>query len=77
MPKSRKNYSGMAPITRASGTQRMVPARAGRNRRLANALQQQAHLDGDRRGTSFLDLGELVLDTPRLQLFGDRHRWNV
>ena len=26
-PKSRKNYSGMAPITRASGTRRVVLAR--------------------------------------------------
>jgi predicted transcriptional regulator len=40
------------------------------------ALWQQAQLDGDRRGTSFLDLGEVVLDTPRLQVSGDRHRWN-
>ena len=25
----------------------------------------------------FLDLRERVLDMPRLQVFGDRHRWNV
>src|SRR3954453_1279587 len=47
------------------------PAAAG------GALWQRAHLDGDRRGMSFLDLCERVLDTPRLQVFGDRHRWNV
>jgi transposase len=41
-PKSRKNYSGMAPITRASGTRRTVLARFARNRRLADALYQQA-----------------------------------
>ena len=41
-PKARKNYSGMAPITRASGTKRMVLARYARNRRLADALYQQA-----------------------------------
>jgi transposase len=41
-PKARKNYSGMAPITRASGTRRVVLARFARNRRLADALYQQA-----------------------------------
>ncbi len=41
-PKARKNYSGMAPITRASGTKRLVLARYVRNRRLADALYQQA-----------------------------------
>ncbi|WP_142459870.1 IS110 family RNA-guided transposase [Geodermatophilus aquaeductus] len=40
--KGRKNYSGMAPITRASGLRRMVLARPARNRRLANALYFQA-----------------------------------
>jgi hypothetical protein len=41
-PRARKNYSGMAPITRASGTKRIVLARHARNRRLADALYQQA-----------------------------------
>jgi transposase len=41
-PKARKNYSGMAPITRASGTKQVVLARYARNRRLADALYQQA-----------------------------------
>ena len=40
--KARKNYSGMSPITRASGTKRVVLARFTRNRRLADALYQQA-----------------------------------
>ena len=41
--RARKNYSGMAPITRASGHQsRVVLARHARNRRLADALYQQA-----------------------------------
>ena len=40
--KARKNYSGMSPITRASGTRRVVLARHARNRRLADALYQQA-----------------------------------
>jgi len=40
--RARKNYSGMSPITRASGTKRVVLARHMRNRRLADALYQQA-----------------------------------
>lgn len=35
--KSRKNYSGMSPITRASGKHHVVLARYARNRRLADA----------------------------------------
>lgn len=40
--RSRKNYSGMSPITIASGTKRTVLARHVRNRRLADALYLQA-----------------------------------
>jgi hypothetical protein len=40
--RARKNYSGMAPITKTSGTKRVVLARHTRNRRLADALYQQA-----------------------------------
>jgi hypothetical protein len=40
--RARKNYSGMAPVTRASGKTRIVLARHARNRRLADALYQQA-----------------------------------
>lgn len=40
--KARKNYAGTAPITRTSGTRRVVLARHARNRRLADALYQQA-----------------------------------
>ena len=40
--KARKNYAGTSPITRASGTKRIVLARYTRNRRLADALYQQA-----------------------------------
>ena len=36
--KSRKNYAGTSPITRASGTRRAVLARYTRNRRLADAI---------------------------------------
>jgi hypothetical protein len=41
-PKSRKNYAGTSPITRASGLSRVVLARHARNRRLADALEQWA-----------------------------------
>lgn len=40
--RSRKNYSGMSPITRTSGTKRVVLARYARNKRLADALMQHA-----------------------------------
>jgi len=36
--KSRKNYAGTSPITRASGTKRVVLARFARNHRLADAI---------------------------------------
>src|SRR6185437_6493424 len=36
--KRRRCYAGTAPITRASGTRRVVLARYARNRRLADAL---------------------------------------
>ena len=36
--KSRKNYAGTSPITRASGTKRVVLARHVRNKRLADAI---------------------------------------
>lgn len=40
--KSRKNYAGTSPITKASGTRRAVLARAVRNRRLSDACYQWA-----------------------------------
>ncbi len=40
--RARKNDSGMAPVTKTSGTKRVVLARHARNRRLADALYQQA-----------------------------------
>jgi Transposase/Transposase IS116/IS110/IS902 family len=40
--RARRNYSGMAPVTRTSGKSRAVLARHARNRRLADALYQQA-----------------------------------
>jgi hypothetical protein len=40
--KSRKNYAGTSPITRASGTKRVVLARHVRNQRLADAIDAWA-----------------------------------
>lgn len=40
--KARKNYAGTSPITRASGTRRVVLARYARNDRLGDAVQQWA-----------------------------------
>jgi transposase len=40
--KSRRNYAGTSPITRSSGTKKVVLARRARNRRLAAALDQWA-----------------------------------
>jgi transposase len=40
--KARRNYAGTSPITRASGTRTIVLARYARNRRLGDALFQQA-----------------------------------
>jgi hypothetical protein len=41
-PKARKNYAGSSPITKASGTRRVVLARRTGNRRLADACSQWA-----------------------------------
>ncbi len=40
--KSRRNYAGTSPLTRASGTKRVVLARYIRNRRLYNTIDQWA-----------------------------------
>jgi transposase len=40
--KARRNYAGTSPVTKASGTRRVVLARFARNKRLADALHQQA-----------------------------------
>ena len=40
--KARRNYAGTSPITKASGTRQVVLARYARNRRLSDAVHQQA-----------------------------------
>ena len=58
--RSRKNYSGMSPITKASGTKRVVLARYARNRRLGDAL--------------FLQAFAALNNSPGARAFYDRHR---
>ena len=58
--KSRRNYAGTSPITRASGTKRAVLARHIRNRRLAGAIDQWA----------FCSLST----SPGCRVFYDQHR---
>jgi transposase len=41
-PKSRKNYAGTSPVTKASGHSRVVLARFARNKRLGDACEQWA-----------------------------------
>jgi Transposase IS116/IS110/IS902 family len=40
--KARKAYAGTAPVTKASGTRKIVMARYARNKRLGDAAQQWA-----------------------------------
>jgi len=55
--KARRNYAGTSPITKTSGTRRVVLARYARNRRLADALHQQAFaaLNGSPGARAFYD----------------------
>ena len=59
--KSRKNYAGTSPITRASGKHRVVLARYARNRRLADACYQWAFAATHRQPRS----PSLLRPTPR------------
>jgi transposase len=60
--KSRKNYSGMSPITRASGKQRVVLARYARNDRLADACYLWAFAS--------------ITNSPGARAFYNQHRAN-
>ena len=63
--RARKNYAGMAPITRASGTKRVVLARYARNRRLADAcyLWAFAALSASPGARAFYDAHRAAGDT--------------
>jgi hypothetical protein len=58
--KSRKNYAGTSPITRASGTKRVVLARFARNRRIADA--------------TYLWAFAAITKSPGARALYDRHR---
>ncbi|HWH31337.1 MAG TPA: IS110 family transposase [Egibacteraceae bacterium] len=60
--KARRNYAGSSPITKASGTRRVVLARYVRNRRLADALTWWAFCS--------------LTTSPGARAFYDRHRAN-
>jgi transposase len=58
--KSRKNYAGTSPITKASGRSRVVLARYARNKRLADACQMWAFA--------------AITTSPGARAFYDQHR---
>ncbi len=58
--KSRRNYAGTSPVTRASGTKRAVTARHIRNRRLYDAIDQWAFCS--------------ITRSPGCRVFYDQHR---
>ena len=58
--KSRRNYAGTSPVTRASGTKRAVIARHIRNRRLYDAIDQWAFCS--------------ITRSPGCRTFYDQHR---
>jgi hypothetical protein len=74
--KSRKNYAGTSPITRASGTKRTVLARYARNRRLADAIHQWAFgaLTASPGARAFYDAHRAAGDTHHqaLRVLGNR-----
>ena len=74
--KSRKNYAGTSPITKASGTRRVVLARYARNRRLADAcyLWAFAALNASPGARAFYDQRRTAGDTHHraLRALGNR-----
>jgi hypothetical protein len=75
-PKCRKNYAGTSPITRASGTKRVVLARYVRNQRLADAIYRWAFaaLTASPGARAFYDARRAVGDTHHaaLRALGNR-----
>ena len=74
--KSRKNYAGTSPITRASGTKKAVLARHVRNHRLADAIYLWAFaaLTASPGARAFYDAHRAAGDThhPALRALGNR-----
>ena len=75
--KSRKNYAGTSPITRASGKHRVVLARYARNRRLADAcyLWAFATLTASPGARAFYDQRRSAGDTHNRALHALSNRW--
>jgi transposase len=75
--KSRKNYAGTSPITRASGNRSVVLARFIRNRRLADALDQGAFcsLSCSPGARAFYDQRRASGDTHHQALRALANRW--
>jgi transposase len=75
--KSRKNYAGTSPITRASGTKRVVLARYARNMRLADAIYQWsfASLGASPGARAFYDAHRAAGDTHHAALRALGNRW--
>lgn len=75
--KSRKNYSGMSPITRASGKHHVVLARYARNKRLADAcyLWAFATLTSSPDARTFYDQRRSNGDTHHRALRALGNRW--
>jgi len=75
--KSRKNYAGTSPITRASGTKRVVLARYARNMRLADAIYQWsfASLSASPGARAFYDAHREAGDTHHAALRALGNRW--
>jgi transposase len=75
--KSRKNYAGTSPITRASGSKRVVLARFARNKRLADAIYQWAFasLTASTGARAFYDGRRSAGDTHHAALRALGNRW--
>lgn len=75
--KSRKNYAGTSPITRASGKHHVVLARYARNKRLADACYQWAFatLTASPAARAFYDQRRAAGDTHRRALRALANRW--
>ena len=75
--KSRKNYAGTSPITRASGKHHVVLARYARNKRLADATYQWAFatLTAGPGARAFYDQRRAAGDNHRRALRALANRW--
>ncbi len=75
--RARRNYAGMAPITRASGTRRVVLARVARNKRLADGMYLWAFcsLQASRGARAFYDRQRAAGKTHHQALRSLGNRW--